>query len=67
MTANVSIRFNFDVSQVEFTKIIKALRHAGLEEMASELETARAKQFADIVRRFSTHMSMQANEQKEES
>lgn len=54
MNIDVLIRMHFDVSQREFSLIIKALKNAGGNgiKLASELEAHRAKHFQEIVRRY---------------
>jgi len=64
MTINTRIRLMFDVSQNEFKAIIEALQNHNktAKLLAEDLEHQRAKQFEDIVRRFSSHLEITANE-----
>lgn len=64
MNVSASVRFIFDVSQREFSQIVKALETQGAEgiQLATELRAYRAKHFESIARRFTEHMQLTSNE-----
>ncbi len=59
MEITSKVRFHFDVSQNEFKLIINALKSKGGNGimLAAELESARAKHFKEIHRRFGQWIS----------